>query len=230
MTIALVEDHDDLREEMQDYLQRPHWRVLGADSGEALNAWMAQYRLDVVVLDANLPHEDGFSIAQRLRAMQPALGIIMLTARTRPSDRASGYLKGADVYLTKPTHMVELEAVISNLLRRVQHPAPPARYHLLLQPQQLHAPDGQRWELTARETQLLKALALAPQQEMDSERLLYLLGRQMDGPLSAPNLAVLVSRLRHKLPCPPGMDNPITSQRGKGYRLHLPLTLVPPER
>lgn len=50
---------------------------------------------------------------------------------------------------------------------------------------------------------------------MDSERLLYLLGRQMDGPLSAPNLAVLVSRLRHKLPCPRAWTTPSPASAAK---------------
>jgi DNA-binding response OmpR family regulator len=228
MTVVVVEDHDDLREEMLCYLQRPHWRVLGADSGEALNAWMRKFRIDVVVLDVNLPYEDGFSIAQRLRATQPDLGIVMLTARTRPSDRSMGYLMGGDVYLTKPTNVVELEAVITNLLRRVQRPIRAPRYQLLLQRQQLRAPDGHVWMLTARETQLLETLALAPHQEMDSDRLIHQLGRTMDTPLTVENLAVLISRLRSKLQEPFGAGNPIAGQRGKGYRLCLPLELHAP--
>jgi len=103
LTVVLVEDHDDLREEMLDYLRRPQWRVLGADSGAALNQWIARHPIDVVVLDVNLPGEDGFSIAQRLRATHPGLGIVLLTARTRPSDRSTGYRAGGDVYLTSPT-------------------------------------------------------------------------------------------------------------------------------
>ncbi|UJB65123.1 response regulator transcription factor [Acidovorax sp. YS12] len=227
LTVVLVEDHDDLREEMRDYLQRPQWRVLEADSGEALNQLIARHPIDVAVLDVNLPGEDGFSIAQRLRTTHPELGIVLLTARTRPSDRSTGYRAGGDVYLTKPTNVVELEAVIANLLRRVQRPQPSPCYQLLPRQQQLRAPDGHAWALTAREAQLLETLALAPQQEMDSERLLYTLGRHMGAPLTAENLAVLISRLRHKLQDPPGAGNPITGQRGKGYRLTLPLRLAP---
>jgi len=225
LTVVLVEDHDDLREEMLDYLRRPQWRVLGADSGEALNQWIARHPIDVVVLDVNLPGEDGFSIAQRLRATHPGLGIVLLTARTRPSDRSTGYRAGGDVYLTKPTNVVELEAVITNLLRRVQRPQPRPCYQLLPRQQQLRAPDGHVWALTARETHLLEALALAPQQEMNSEGLLYTLGQQMEAPLTVENLAVLISRLRGKLQHPPGAGNPIAVQRGKGYRLCLPLEL-----
>ena len=229
MTVVLVEDHDDLREEMLDYLRRPQWRMLGADSGEALNQLLTQYPVDVVVLDVNLPGEDGFSIAQRLRKTHPELGIVLLTARTRPSDRSTGYRMGGDVYLTKPTNVVELEAVVANLLRRVQRPQPSPCYQLLPRQQQLRAPDGHAWALTAREAQLLQTLALAPRQEMDSERLLGMLGQRMDAPLTVENLAVLISRLRHKLQDPPGVGNPITGQRGKGYRLNLPLRLAPHE-
>ena len=184
MTVALVEDNDDLREEMIAYLERPQWRVLGADSSEALNVLLAQYRIDLVVLDVNLPDEDGFSIAQRLRTLHSQLGIVMLTARTRPTDRSMGYRMGGDVYLTKPTNVVELEAVITNLLSRVQRPETESRYQLLVQQQQLRAPNGHSWLLTAREMQLLQALALAAHQELDSERLIYILGREMDTPLT----------------------------------------------
>lgn len=226
LTIVLVEDHDDLRDEMVAYLARPEWRVLGVDSGEALNRVMAEHPVDVVVLDVNLPYEDGFSISQRLRDVYPELGIVMLTARTRPSDRSTGYRMGSDVYLTKPTNVVELEAVIANLLRRVQRPQAPSRYQLLRQQQLLRAPDGRTWPLTAREAQLLELLGQAPHQEMDIDRLQHELGRHMDHPPTPENLAVLISRLRNKLQEPPDGINPITGQRGKGYRLVLPLSIV----
>lgn len=229
LTVVLVEDHDDLREEMVTYLDRPGWRVLGVDSGEALNHVLAEYRVDVVVLDVNLPHEDGFSISQRLRNTYPELGIVMLTARTRPTDRSTGYRMGSDVYLTKPTNVVELEAVITNLLRRVQRPTHLVRYQLMRQQQQLRAPEGQVWQLTVRETQLLEILAQAPRQELEIERLLYELSRYTDHSMTAENLAVLISRLRNKLQNLPGTSNPIAGQRGKGYKLTLPLSIATEE-
>lgn len=229
MTVVLVEDHDDLREEMVAYLQRPGWRVLGADSGEALNQLMAKHRVDVLILDVNLPYEDGYSIAERVRRTHPDLGIVMLTARTRPSDRSAGYRVGCDVYLTKPTNVVELEAVITNLLRRVQRPSPEPSYLLLLHAQQLRGPDGHIWDLTQRETHLLEILALAPKQELDADRLAYAIRQHGESPISPENLAVLISRLRHKLQDPAGTGNPIAGQRGKGYRLNLPLRITPKE-
>lgn len=227
MTVVLVEDHDDLREEMVAYLQRPGWRVLGVDSGEALNAVMAEYRVDVLILDVNLPYEDGYSIAERVRRTHPDLGIVMLTARTRPSDRSAGYRVGCDVYLTKPTNVVELEAVITNLLRRVQRPSPEPSYLLLLHAQQLRGPDGHIWDLTQRETHLLEILALAPKQELDADRIIYALNTKSHTRITQANLAVFISRLRQKLHHCVKYKNPIPPQRGKGYRLSLPLTILP---
>ncbi|MDD2547133.1 MAG: response regulator transcription factor [Burkholderiaceae bacterium] len=229
LTLVLVEDHDDLREEMVTYLQRPGWRVLGADSGAALNTLMVEHSVDLVVLYVSLPYEDGLSIAQRLRQTHPALGIVMLTARTRPSDRSSGYGAGADVYLTKPTNVAELVAVITNLLRRVQRSAEPARYQLLSSQRQLRAPNGHTWNLVAREVQLLQILALAPKQEKDIDVLVFEMDQRLETSLSPEHLAALISRLRQKLQDNPEGVNPITVQRGKGYRLILPLLIAPEE-
>ena len=122
LSILLVEDNESLREEMVCFLNRPGWRAHGVDCGEELNYWLMENHADVVILDVNLPYEDGYSIASRLRTSHPDVGIVMLTARVRPVDRTEGYHAGADVYLSKPTHPTELIAVIDNLGRRLQKP------------------------------------------------------------------------------------------------------------
>eukprot|EP01036_Dinobryon_divergens_P044283 gene44283-59076_t len=120
LQILLVEDNEHLREEMLDFLNRPGWVACAVGSGVEVDQHLVQNTPNVVLLDVNLPHEDGFSITARLRATYPDIGIVLLTARVHPADRAMGYKAGADVYLTKPTHTGELLAVLNNLGRRVK--------------------------------------------------------------------------------------------------------------
>ena len=161
LTIALIEDNTLLREELCRFLEKQGWETHGADCGEQLNQLLLQHHLDLVVLDVNLPHEDGYSIASRLRQSHPRIGIIILSARTRPSDRVLGYQTGADIYLTKPPHTEELEAAIRNLALRLK-PVPMRHLTLDSHSRRLIAGDRLSCSLTTSETCLLKIMALQP--------------------------------------------------------------------
>lgn len=121
MNIIVVEDHEALREVTVAALQDMSYTVQGIDSAEALPALLETFQANIMVLDLNLPGEDGISLAQRLRKAHPALGIIMVTARTDLSDKLAGYDSGADIYLTKPTSVEELGAAIQALSRRIMN-------------------------------------------------------------------------------------------------------------
>lgn len=216
--IAVVEDNDTLRELLVSYLEQPGRNVYGADCGEALNALLSDHPLDIIVLDLNLPHEDGLSIAQRLRRSHPHLKIVMLTARVRPSDRTQGYDAGADVFLTKPTNVTELEAVVRNLSQRRSPVAAVGfilnrRSHLLTSPQRRHV------SLSKVESKLIELLALAPVGGMNAEALLDALQQQGNANLSRENLTVIVSRLRHKILIELEAPELIQTVRNFGLRL-----------
>ncbi|WP_342760727.1 response regulator transcription factor [Azospirillum thermophilum] len=115
--IVVVEDEADLRDDLVEYLERCGYEVRGAASGSELDAVLEQGTADVIILDVNLPDEDGFSIARRIRTASNA-AIIMLTARSSLIDRVIGLELGADVYLVKPVNFREVEAQIKALLRR----------------------------------------------------------------------------------------------------------------
>ncbi len=217
LDIILVEDNDALREELVSFLQRPGWAVRGVDCGEAMDAALRSRPADIALLDLNLPFEDGLGIARRLRTVFPMMGIVLLTARTQPSDRRRGYEAGADVYLTKPTSVEELESVIHNLGRRVQ---PVNDDALVLNPSALTlaAPGGAALRLTVTEAEMLHALALAPERQLHTEFLLYTLADKSIT-LTRENLAVLISRLRAKLENTLGQAEVIKAVRGVGYRL-----------
>jgi DNA-binding response OmpR family regulator len=97
---------------------REHWATQTVlTAGDAERA-LGQLRPDIVLLDAMLPDGNGFDLARRWRAAYPALGVVMLTARGDPIDRAIGLEIGADDYLPKPFEPRELVARLRALLRR----------------------------------------------------------------------------------------------------------------
>jgi len=221
--ILVVEDHVLLRMELVDFLTRPGWQVRGVDDGLALDEALREGVPDIAVVDLNLPGEDGLSIYRRLRAALPEVGIVLLTARVMSSDRASGYLHGADVYLTKPANVHELEAVIQNLGRRVQRLSVPA-WTLDLRAQTLGAADGPWLHLTPTEARLLSELSFAPDQCLESDVLASRLAG-LQGSVSRENLAVMISRLRRKMAQTLGADEVIKASRGHGYRLSRPVVV-----
>ena len=224
LSLLVLEDNALVREEMLCFLSRAGWRVDGVDCGEALNAWLLRETPDIVILDVNLPHEDGYSIATCLRESHPRLGIIMLTARVRPSDRATGYNAGADVYLTKPTQTRELIDVIENLARRLR-PRHDTQLRLDRSRNLLLGPRGDSCRLSPSESRLLELLALAPERTADTDFLLVALTDEVRS-LSRNNLSVLVSRLRSKAHQLQDVAQLVAAHRGHGYRLLQGIQLI----
>lgn len=119
MIILVVEDHDALREVTVATLQGLGHKVRGIACAEDLSAEFAICNPQILILDLNLPGEDGISLARRMRRLHPELGIIMVTARKELIDKIAGYENGADIYLTKPTSFEELAAAVLALSRRI---------------------------------------------------------------------------------------------------------------
>lgn len=225
LQILLVEDNEQLREEMLDFLNRPGWVAHAVESGAQLDRFLIQNTPDVVLLDVNLPHEDGFSITARVRASHPGMGIVLLTARVHPSDRVKGYKAGADVYLTKPTHTGELLAVLNNLGKRVK-PVEVIRYFTLDRiVGRLFTPDGRNCTLSRGELRLMEMLALSAGQEVEFDQMHFVLSALADKDLSKASLATSISRLRSKFKSELEVDNLIAASRGVGYRLTVPMQL-----
>ncbi|WP_328986113.1 response regulator transcription factor [Thiorhodovibrio winogradskyi] len=119
LNLLIVEDDENLREALVDTLGAQGHAVRGLECAEEVPEQADLLQLDIAVLDLNLPGEDGLSLARRLRQAQPELRVIMLTARTQGADRAAGYASGADIYLTKPASLAELNYALQALARRL---------------------------------------------------------------------------------------------------------------
>ncbi|ABR34641.1 response regulator transcription factor [Clostridium beijerinckii] len=120
-TILVVEDELSIRSFICINLRKKKYEVLEAENGEEALSIFNNRKIDIVLLDLMLPGIDGFEVCQKIRDISQSVGIIMLTARSQEEDRVKGLVEGADDYLLKPFSMVELEARIISLARRLNH-------------------------------------------------------------------------------------------------------------
>lgn len=183
-------------------------------------------QLDIAILDVNLPDESGLSLAKRMRVVQPEMGIIILSARSSADDRTAGYAHGADIYLTKPASLNELDEAVMALARRLR-PETKAQggLELTLQAASLSLTcQGHPIAVTKNEATLLAAWAGAPQNTLEHWQIAEALG--MEDGIKKPLIELHVSRLRKKLPTAAGVLTPIRAIRGQGYQLCVPLVLT----
>ncbi len=213
--IAVVEDNPDLLDDVSFELRHAGFEVRGAANGASCRALLADFQPHMVVLDLGLPDEDGLALARWLRATQPQIGIVMLTARTALSERLAGHEGGADHYLCKPADAEELVAVLRSLERRLRLTDLPA-WGLALQPLLLRAPTGQALAVNAVEACILATLARAPLRQASRRDLVEALGE--DWLLyDERRLEAVLSRLRRKIAEATGDDAPLRTLRGFGY-------------
>jgi DNA-binding response OmpR family regulator len=218
LNIMVVEDHDALREVTMEALSQRGHNVRGVDCAEALPDEPGLFPIDLLVIDLNLPGEDGMSLAARIRAAQPDIGIIMVTARNQVRDRMAGYDSGADIYLTKPTSAEELIAAVRALTRRIK-PGEPAdsAFTVSLSALTLQGPQG-KVGLSGHEAAMLVAFVRAKDQQMESWQLIAVTAKEVCE-ASKKALEVQIVRLRKKLQQCGAEDTTIKAIRGQGYRL-----------
>jgi len=228
LSIGLVEDNDDLREAIMDILAGQGHRVVGFPSAEDLVEAPASSPFEIVILDLNLPGEDGLSLAARLKRVQPALRVVMMTTRTAITDRVRGYEVGADLYLPKPVAADELLAAVRALGRQLHSDTTQSADRPVLQIDSrslaLRGPQG-AVPLNASDVVLLTALARAPGQRLDYWQLMQALGLDVDAHGKA-SLAVRMTRLRGKLGYAGVAGDALKSLRASGYQLCVSLEIT----
>jgi DNA-binding response OmpR family regulator len=211
-----------------DYLRLHGFEVTLCDGGSSLRLVIAKQMPDLIVLDLNMPEEDGLSIVRDLK-QKAAVPIIMLTATASPIDRVVGLELGADDYLAKPCELRELLARIRSVLRRSVAPAaapaaasggkPPIRFGtkwLDVDAQVLRDDDGNEHPLASSEFALLKAFAENPKKVLSRERLLDLAeAREREAFDRA--IDVRITRIRRKIEPNPAHPSVIRTVRGAGY-------------
>lgn len=116
--ILVVEDEPDIVRGLRDALEFEGFEVQARGTGsEGLSA-AAEWEPDCVLLDLMLPDDNGYRVCETLRARDPIVPIIILTAKAQEADKIRGLEAGADDYVTKPFSVAELIARINAIFRR----------------------------------------------------------------------------------------------------------------
>lgn len=218
MRLLVVEDEDELRETIAEGLRLSSYVVDTAADGLVAEELFFAESYDLILLDINLPGQDGFSLLKTIREEDKRVNVILLTARTQVEDRVRGLDLGANDYLVKPFYFEELEARIRSLLRREQILADQVitASGLAFDTKARKASvQGQQIKLTGRETDILEYLLLNRGRPISQEELMsHVWGDDLDE--MSNTVRVHISALRSKLRKALGF-NLIQNLIGRGY-------------
>jgi DNA-binding response OmpR family regulator len=224
--IIVVDDEAAAREMVGDYLKMHGFTVTLCDGGASLRRELKCAPPDLIVLDLNMPEEDGLSIIRDIKR-QSEVPVIMLTGTASTVDRVVGLEIGADDYISKPCELRELVARVRSVLRRSTQTEAAAT-----EPRNRRVRFGTKWldldahhlrddanavhNLTASEFGLLKAFAESPERVLTRERLLDLASARDDEPFDRA-IDVRITRIRRKIEPNPKQPRFIQTVRGAGY-------------
>lgn len=216
--LGIIEDNLDYRRELVFHLRRAGFEIVLESDGHNVDQQVAQHPADLLILDLGLPDEDGLSIARRLRAQTPQLGIVILTARGALDDKLLGLEQGADAYLVKPVDFRELAAVLDSVQRRLTAHAEAASPGWCYQPHTLTLidPEGRHLSLTPNEAAVLAVLVQQAPEIASRESLAHALGHD-ERDYDYRRLELTISRLRRKIQTDATQAPLIRAARSRGY-------------
>jgi two-component system response regulator PhoP len=222
MRLLIIEDEPNLREQLQQYLQKQGYAVDVAEDGQAGFFMGREYPFDMAIVDLGLPKLSGIEVIQKWREIEKTFPILILTARGKWQDKVEGLEAGADDYLVKPFHHEELLARTRALLRRSAGVSQPIiqfnsiSINTSLQSVFLH---NTELELTAYEYRVIEYLVMNSDKVISKTELTeHIYDQDFDRDSNV--IEVFIGRLRKKLD-PEGTLKPIETLRGRGYRWNL---------
>lgn len=223
--VLIVEDDREISALVARYLSQNGMRTATARDGRDMDRALRDGRFDLIVLDLNLPGEDGLSICRRLRQTM-TMPIVMLTARSEDVDKIIGLEMGADDYLGKPFNPRELLARIRAVLRRQgAGQADPSEqpgcfvfqgWTLNANNRELTNPGHVRVAVTGAEFDLLRVFCERPGRVLSRDVLLDLTQGRTAAPFER-SIDILISRLRQKIEREPRDPELIKTIRSGGY-------------
>ncbi|MBS1993161.1 MAG: response regulator transcription factor [Cyanobacteria bacterium SZAS LIN-2] len=218
--ILLVEDDENLAYLLKMQLEQAKYMVDHVAAGLIAISQLKIAEYDLLILDWMLPDISGVDVCRQYRGSGGRTPILMLTARGAVEDKASGLNAGADDYLVKPFHPVELNARVQALLRR---PTSYAGKTLSVRDIELDSEGsrvfkaGQEIDLTSKEFALLELLMRYPNQSFTLESILSRVW-QSDSAASVDTVRTHMKTLRRKLG-DSEENGIIRTKRGAGYRI-----------
>ncbi len=222
-TILLAEDDPNLGPLLRNYLiAREYETTLVTDGALAMQVFRKE-RYKLCLLDVMMPEIDGFAVAKEIRALDPYIPIIFLTAKNLKEDVIEGFKSGADDYLTKPFSMEELIYRIEAILRRsAGKPADTAPGFYTIGKfsfdvtKQLLTFNDQSQKLTTKESELLELLCRHRNEVLERNFALKSIWID-DNYFNARSMDVYITKLRKYLSRDPSVE--ILNIHGKGYKL-----------
>lgn len=198
INIVIVEDYKPLCDMFVYYLSNNGYSAIGVGSASELDEYFANDYANVLILDINLPGEDGFSIARRYRAAYPDINIIMLTTKQEVKDKITGYESGADIYLSKPVSVEELSAAIFSIKRRIIasfNYVDEIKFNVI---KREVSNKHRSIQLTRQQSKILSGLIQAEENRLSHQELLELINKFLSE-ANQKALAVSIFRLNKKL-------------------------------
>lgn len=221
--ILIVDDEKNIVEILKFNLKKEGFATIEAYDGEQAMDMALNEKPDLIILDVMLPKMDGFTVCRKLR-QQINTPILMLTAKEEEVDKVLGLELGADDYITKPFSQRELMARVKANIRRISIEENDTAKGNILKLGSLVIDvdryeikrDGEVIELTLREFELVKFLAMHPGQIFSRENLLEKVwGYEYYGDVRT--VDVTIRRVREKLERDPATCEFIMTKRGVGY-------------
>ena len=225
-TILIIEDEQKINDILAFSLGKDGYKTLYAFDGVKGLEMALKENPDLILLDVMLPGMDGFEVCRKV-SEKSQVPIIMLTAREDEVDKVLGLELGADDYITKPYSMRELTARVKANLRRSkaqpvveeepenQNTINSGELSINVERYEV-AKNGEIIDITLREFELLKFLAMQPDKIFSREKLLEnVWGYEYYGDVRT--VDVTVRRLREKIEDDPSMPKYIITKRGVGY-------------
>ena len=221
--ILLAEDDPNLGMLLQNYLAiKEYDPVLAADGAQAMKLFRKE-KFALCLLDVMMPEMDGFTLAKEIRAIEPNIPVIFLTAKNLKEDVIEGFRSGADDYITKPFSMEELVYRIEAILRRSVKREPEASQDQYIigeftfdVSRQTLTHKGESQKLTTKESELLQLLCRHRNEVLERNFALKSIWID-DNYFNARSMDVYITKLRKYLKKDPAVE--ILNIHGKGYKL-----------
>jgi two-component system, OmpR family, response regulator len=218
----VVDDEPNLADVLTSMLRYEGWDARSAGDGSAALRISRDFRPDAVLLDVMLPDLDGFEVLRRLRAGNPRVSVLFLTARDSVEDRIAGITVGGDDYVTKPFSLEEVLARLRGLVRRAAVSEEAAEAWLRVGDLTMDEDarevrrGSEQIELTATEFELLRYLMRNPRRVLSKAQILdHVWSYDFGG--RAHVVELYISYLRKKIDN--GRPPMIHTVRGVGYVL-----------
>lgn len=220
MTIYLIEDEVEIRQELASLLERYGYHAAFSEDFVTVIEDVKKCSPDLVLLDVNLPYKDGYTICRELRE-QMSVPIIMLTAQNSEMEEVMSLKSGADDFVSKPYHPQVLLAHIEVVLKRAgaEHTKQVLNHRglALYLLSGIMEYEGKQIELTRNELRILSLLMEQPGVIVTRDEMMEVLWQ--NGQFVDENtLNVNIVRLRKKL-LELGLEDFLETKRGMGYRI-----------